>query len=74
MTSPGLEIRHYPDTDTLEIDRPRLRTQFRTGGAVGGHQQIKLLASNDRSQIVLGRQLAYVVRQAMQSKHRWVRR
>lgn len=62
----GLEMRHYPDTDTLEIDRPRLRT-WSEQGVLSVATADKALAQNDRSQVqLLGN--AYVVRQAMQEQ------
>ena len=58
----GLEVRHYPDTDTLEIDQPRIR---RTGpqGQVTVAQADKGISNADGSEVqLIGR--ASVVREA----------
>ena len=62
----GLEIRHYPDTDTLEIDQPRIR---RIGplGQVTLAQADKAISNADGSEVqLMGR--ATVVREAFASK------
>jgi lipopolysaccharide export system protein LptC len=62
----GLEIRHFPDTDTLEIDQPRIR---RTGplGQVTVAQADKGISNADGSEVqLMGR--ATVVREAFARK------
>ncbi len=62
----GLEIRHYPDTDTLEMDQPRIR---RTGpqGQVTVAQADKGISNADGSEVqLIGR--AMVVREAFARK------
>jgi lipopolysaccharide export system protein LptC len=58
----GVEIRHYPDTDTLEIDQPRIR---RTGplGQVTVAQAEKGISNADGSEVQL-MGAATVVREA----------
>lgn len=62
----GLEIRHYPDTDTLEIDQPRIR---RIGplGQVTLAQAAKGISNADGSEVQLLGQ-AVVVREAFVPK------
>jgi lipopolysaccharide export system protein LptC len=62
----GVEIRHYPDTDTLEIDQPRIR---RTGplGQVTVAQADKGISNADGSEVqLIGH--ATVVREAFARK------
>lgn len=64
----GTEMRHYPDTDTLEIDQPRIR---RTGpeGQVTVAQAEKAISNADGSEVqLMGR--ASVVREAFVRKDR----
>ncbi len=58
----GTELRHYPDTDTLEIDSPRLRA-YAPGGQITTASAIRALANNDGSEVQLFGS-AQVVREA----------
>lgn len=62
----GLEVRHYPDTDTLEIDQPRIR---RTGpdGQITVARADKGISNADGSEVQLIGQ-ASVVREAFVAK------
>ena len=58
----GTEARHYPDTDTLEIDEPRIRS-FSTEGRLVTSTGNRALANGDGSEVqLLGN--ARVVREA----------
>ncbi|MBE7941019.1 MULTISPECIES: LPS export ABC transporter periplasmic protein LptC [Ramlibacter] len=60
----GTEARHYPDTDTLEIDQPRIRS-FGEGGAVTVATAAKGISNGDGSEVqLLGH--AVVTREASQ--------
>lgn len=48
----GVEGRHYPDTDTLEIDQPRMRT-FDVRGQVTVAQALRALSNADGSEVQL---------------------
>ena len=48
----GAELRHYPDTDTLEIDSPRIRA-FGPDGQVTLASAIRALANGDGSEVQL---------------------
>lgn len=58
----GTELRHYPDTDTLEIDSPRIRA-FGPEGQVTVASAIRALANGDGSEVQLFGS-AQVVREA----------
>ena len=58
----GAELRHYPDTDTLEIDSPRIRA-FGPDGQVTLASAIRALANGDGSEVQLFGS-AQVVREA----------
>ncbi len=48
----GVELRHYPDTDTLEIDSPRIRA-FGPDGQVTKASAVRALANGDGSEVQL---------------------
>jgi len=48
----GAEMRHYPDTDTLEIENPRIRA-FGPDGRVTVASAIRALANGDGSEVQL---------------------
>lgn len=60
----GDEARHYPDTDTLEIDRARIRSIAPDSGVTVATAQ-KAISNGDGSEVQLTGQ-AHVVRQATQ--------
>lgn len=60
----GAEMRHYPDTDTLEIENPRIRA-FGPDGRVTVASAIRALANGDGSEVQLFGS-AQVVREAPQ--------
>lgn len=62
----GAEMRHYPDTDTLEIENPRIRA-FAPDGQVTVASAIRALASGDGSEVQLFGS-AQVVREATQPR------
>lgn len=61
----GVEARHYPDTDTLEIDEPRIRSVSPEGRLVTS-TSLRALSNGDGSEVqLIGN--ARVVREAAQS-------
>ncbi len=58
----GVELRHYPDTDTLEIDSPRIRA-YGPDGQVTNASAVRALANGDGSEVQLFGS-AQVVREA----------
>jgi len=58
----GLELRHYPDTDTLEIENPRIRA-VDTAGRVTRASALRALSNGDGSELQLFGS-AQVVREA----------
>ncbi|WP_414708975.1 LPS export ABC transporter periplasmic protein LptC [Ramlibacter sp.] len=48
----GVEARHYADTDTLEVDQPRIRS-FAAGGAVVVASAKRGISNSDGSQVQL---------------------
>ena len=48
----GIEARHYPDTDTMEIDQPRIRS-FNEKGALTVATANKAISNADGSQVQL---------------------
>ncbi len=58
----GAEMRHYPDTDTLEIDSPRIRA-FALDGQITNASAIRALTNGDGSEVQLFGS-AQVVREA----------
>lgn len=48
----GAELRHYPDTDTVEIDRPRIRA-FNPQGILTTAQADRALSNGDGSEVQL---------------------
>lgn len=60
----GAEVRHYPDTDTLEIDQPRLRSVSAEGRVTTASAQ-RAITNADGSQVQLFGE-AVVVREALQ--------
>jgi lipopolysaccharide export system protein LptC len=48
----GSEARHYPDTDTLEIDQPRIRS-FNASGELTVATAVKALTNADGSEVQL---------------------
>jgi lipopolysaccharide export system protein LptC len=58
----GDEMRHYPDTDTLEIDNPRMRA-FGEDGRITNATARKAIANRDGSEVQLSGG-AHVVREA----------
>ena len=62
----GTEARHYPDTDTLEIDKPRIRT-FDERGDLTVATATRALSNGDASQVQLMGD-AVVIRQAAPGK------
>jgi lipopolysaccharide export system protein LptC len=58
----GDEMRHYPDTDTLEIDNPRMRA-FGEDGRITNATARKAIANRDGSEVQLSGD-AHVVREA----------
>jgi lipopolysaccharide export system protein LptC len=62
----GTEARHYPDTDTLEIDRPRIRS-FNQRGELTVATAQRALANSDGSEVQLFGD-AVVTREATDAK------
>lgn len=62
----GAEMRHYPDTDTLEIDSPRIRA-FGPDGQVTMASAIRALTNGDGSEVQLFGS-AQVVREAARAQ------
>lgn len=60
----GAEARHFPDTDTLEIDQPRIRTYNAATGALTLASAKRALSNGDGTQVQLIGD-AVVTREAM---------
>ena len=60
----GAEMRHFPDTDTLEIERPRIRA-FAADGSVTVASALRALSNGDGTEVQLFGS-AQVVREAPQ--------
>lgn len=62
----GEELRHYPDTDTIEIDRPRIRS-FNLSGSPATATAARALSNGDGTEVQLIGE-ATLVREAAEGK------